>query len=410
MSPKASSEIDQSCPGQATTPAPATGNPICRSTAEGVCPGDRSMCGSIMKMLCGSLWFLAWVLLSPQSTMANWSLGVPLLEVREGAIASMVEEGAGLDLEKDAAALWGIPGRMKGVMAEADSPANEPNEADSTAAAPPPSAPAQVGDQEASAASVSLPLGWLPVGHLFSPLLADPRWPHFSASYNYHIHDKEITHVGAVSLGEIFSLFRFRGPFDGQSELGIQTGVFAIFDLAAESHDLVNADYWVALHSAYRMGQASAMARVYHQSSHLGDEFLLRGSVKRLDLSLEAVDLKLSYDLPRGFRLYGGGAYIFNQKETDIKRWATQAGLEFRSPWASWEGRIRPVGAVDIKNQEENGWRPDLSVRAGIQFDSVEVLGRNLELLLQYYDGYSPDGQFYKKKTQYLGLGAHFHL
>jgi hypothetical protein len=35
--------------------------------------------------------------------------------------------------------------------------------------------------------------------------------------------------------------------------------------------------------------------RLFHQSSHLGDEFLLRNRVERINLSYESADLKLSY-------------------------------------------------------------------------------------------------------------------
>jgi len=38
----------------------------------------------------------------------------------------------------------------------------------------------------------------------------------------------------------------------------------------------------------------------------------------------------------------------------------------------------------------------------------VRVLGRNLQLLLHYLNGNSPDGQFYKQKIEYIGLGVHF--
>lgn len=53
----------------------------------------------------------------------------------------------------------------------------------------------------------------------------------------------------------------------GQVELGLQAGVFAIFDLEAKSKDLVNADYFVAALAAYRTGNVSALARLFHQSS-----------------------------------------------------------------------------------------------------------------------------------------------
>ena len=71
---------------------------------------------------------------------------------------------------------------------------------------------------------------------------------------------------------------------------------------------------------------------------------------------------------------------------------------------------MRPILAVDLKNYEENNWNTDISARAGVQFDSLNVLGRNLQILAEYFNGYSPSGQFYKEKVEYIGLGAHFHF
>jgi len=47
-------------------------------------------------------------------------------------------------------------------------------------------------------------------------------------------------------------------------------------------------------------------------------------------------------------------------------------------------------------------------VRAGIQFENPEILGRKLMLLLEYYNGKSPNGQFYESTIEYFGLGLHF--
>jgi Protein of unknown function (DUF1207) len=78
---------------------------------------------------------------------------------------------------------------------------------------------------------------------------------------------------GDHHLSETFS--RLRGPLGekgGAWEVGIQTGVFGLFDLDAPSTDLVDTDYLVGF-PAYRARNVSAMARFFHQSSHLGDEF-----------------------------------------------------------------------------------------------------------------------------------------
>jgi hypothetical protein len=71
---------------------------------------------------------------------------------------------------------------------------------------------------------------------------------------------------------------------------------------------------------------------------------------------------------------------------------------------------LRPVAGIDLKNYQENQWQTDISARAGVQFDNLHVLGRNLQIVAEYFNGYSPSGQFYKDKIEYLGIGAHFHF
>jgi hypothetical protein len=252
--------------------------------------------------------------------------------------------------------------------------------------------------------------GVFPGGQLFDPLVADPRWPHFGAAYQRYLNERQLQSVAAVSFGETLTFYRDRIG-SAWWEVGIQAGVFAVFDLDAESKDLVNADYLAAGFAAYRSGKLSALARVFHQSSHLGDEFLLRGRVKnRVNVSYESVDARLSYDLVEDvFRVYGGGGYLFDQEPENLAPGSVQWGLEFRSPWPGPSARLRPIAAVDVQNREENNWHTDFSVRAGVQIEGLPAT-RNLQILLEYFRGHSPNGQFYKDKLDYIGLGAHFHF
>ncbi len=253
---------------------------------------------------------------------------------------------------------------------------------------------------------------FLPRDLLFGALLADPRWPHFSVSYQYHLRNDRLENVGSANFGETFSIYRFGGPWGSVLEVGLHAGVFSIFDLAAASHDLVNADYYVAIPLSLKKDNFSAMARLFHQSSHLGDEFLLGDRTeKRINLSYEGFDTLLAYNLPLGFRLYGGGGYFFGSDPSDLKPWIAQAGLEFSSHTAWWDGALRPIAAVDIQSREETDWRADLSLRAGVQFENPEFLSRKLKLLFEYYKGRSPNGQFFlRDEEEFIGIGLHFFL
>ncbi len=254
--------------------------------------------------------------------------------------------------------------------------------------------------------------GFLPTGHLFKPLLADPRWAHFSAAYRNYIGDNiDGNNNGAVSFGETIPFYRANlGKSIVQWETGLQAGVFSDFNLDARSSDLINTDFIASVYASVRARQFSAFGRIFHQSSHLGDEFLLRTTLERINLSYEGADLKLSYELPYGVRVYGGGGGIFHKQPSTIKPWLIHYGIEFRSPWRIEFASMRPILAVDLKNWEQNNWNTDVSARAGVQFDNFQAFGRKLQFLVEYFHGNSPTGQFYKERVEYLGIGAHYHF
>ncbi|KIO50251.1 DUF1207 domain-containing protein [Nitrosospira sp. NpAV] len=254
--------------------------------------------------------------------------------------------------------------------------------------------------------------GFLPTGHLFKPLLADPRWAHFSAAYRNYIGDNiDGNNNGAVSFGETIPFYRANlGKSIVQWETGLQAGVFSDFNLDARSSDLINTDFIASVYASVRARQFSAFGRIFHQSSHLGDEFLLRTTLERINLSYEGADLKLSYELPYGVRVYGGGGGIFHKQPSTIKPWLIHYGVEFRSPWRIEFASMRPILAVDLKNWEQNNWNTDVSARAGVQFDNFQAFGRKLQFLMEYFHGNSPTGQFYKERVEYIGIGAHYHF
>lgn len=331
----------------------------------------------------------------------DFQLTASSLRVQNGIVMLSATDLVGRDRGQIIAALSRIRGTVRVEIVDA-----------ATGAVAPPAPPSAAATGPAPRPKVlkELETGFLPGGELlFKPLIADPRWPHFSVAYHRYLNDKQLRDAAAVSFGETFALYRDRLGA-GWWEFGVQAGVFALFDLGTPSMDLVNADYFVALPVSYRHGDFSAIVRLFHQSSHLGDEFLIGSRVpNRVNLSYEGVDARFSYELGDVWRVYGGGGYLFHREPASLDPWALQYGLEFRSPWPAPEARWRPIAAIDIQNREENDWHADFSLRAGIQFDGV-LTGRNFQILLEYFRGHSPNGQFYRQKVDYLGLGLHFHF
>src|SRR6185436_21081639 len=138
-----------------------------------------------------------------------------------------------------------------------------------------------------------------PHDQIFCPLIADPKEPHSFASLlrgtfrSLGDPTGEDTSIGAVGLADHFGLVRWGGPSPGEGvQLDVVGSIFAQFGLDTPSNDLINADYIIGLPLTFRRSGFSARARLYHQSSHFGDELRTgrAGSVQ----TVAGVDLKVT--------------------------------------------------------------------------------------------------------------------
>jgi hypothetical protein len=250
------------------------------------------------------------------------------------------------------------------------------------------------------AAQIELRL--LPEEELYAPYIADPRQARFSMSVQRYDTPNETFNAASVAFGEYFPLASGVVSGIGASQIGIQGAVFALFNLDAPSSDLVNADYWIGLPLSYRHGPRSYRLRVFHQSSHLGDEFLLGNpGINRVNLSYEAVDLAASYEWER-WRVYLGAGYIFHS-EPDLAPGIAQAGVEYLQPRAA--GELDFVVAVDVRAAQELDWRYSSAWQAGFEFKSPTA--RRARLMLEHFHGHSPNGQFYSERLRYSGFGLY---
>ena len=245
-----------------------------------------------------------------------------------------------------------------------------------------------------------------PVGDLFRPLLADPKQPQFFVSINRFKSSGVRYTVASVGFGETFGMYRFFGSREGDGlQLSVEGAIFAQFNLDAPSYGLINADYTIGIPATYRHGDNSLRFRIYHQSSHLGDEFLQSvNPPERVNLSYEAIELIYSREW-RGWRVYGGGEYLIHKEPGDLKPMSAHWGIEYRgSKPLVWNGRL--VGGVDMKSFEEHNWAIDTSVKVGLEFGQPNPGQRRLRLMAEWYKGFDPRGQFYNNKVDYYGMGV----
>lgn len=261
-----------------------------------------------------------------------------------------------------------------------------------------------------------------PRDDVFRAPLADPKEPRFSASYQRvrfrtgqvtAAHPDETLHMGFVSAGTTLGLWsRRRDGCDG-IQVGILGGVFSQFDLDRSSGDLVNSDFLVGVPVTGRSGRWSGRARLLHQSSHLGDEFLVRNRAIRVrNFGFEMVDLLVSYDFDR-LRIYGGAGVVFNSS-TSFAPGVFQAGAELRPRWnTAWRPfTLVPslLVAVDFKSWEEQGWGATWNAVAGFEFQPPGRTPR-LRLVATAMSGHFPFAQFFAEtRADAVGLAAQFDI
>ncbi|MDX1382333.1 MAG: DUF1207 domain-containing protein [Thermoanaerobaculia bacterium] len=248
---------------------------------------------------------------------------------------------------------------------------------------------------------------WYPEDDLFYRLVADPKTPQnftMVADLEQEAADESIT-AWLVGIGETFGIYRLDGDDDAWSlQLEIFAAAFAQFDLTGPSNALLNTDYQVGGTVALRRGRFSSRFRMFHQSSHLGDELILGPDPpERVNLSYEAVDAMVAVEI-KGWRPYLGGSYAVRVSPDRLDRGLAHAGIEYGHP-SGW------FFAVDAKWLQERDWDPGVSVMTGYRVGRNKgPLGRAMSLRLVYYDGVSPYGQFFAQDTEYLGGGMWFRF
>lgn len=244
-----------------------------------------------------------------------------------------------------------------------------------------------------------------PSGDLFRPLLADPKQPQFFVSLGRFETLGTQYSMAEAGFGETFGMYRWvsAGREGDGLQLSVEASLVARFNMSTASMNLINADYSVGIPLTYRSGNSSIRLRIYHQSSHLGDEFLQSPNPpERINLSFEALEFLYSYEW-HGLRGYVGGEYLIHKDPAELKSEMAHWGVEYRgkNPLL-WKGRL--VGGVDCKSYQQHAWAVDTSVRVGLEFGKPNPGQRRLRLMAEWYRGYDPRGQFYMNRVSYYGM------
>ena len=256
-----------------------------------------------------------------------------------------------------------------------------------------------------AAVAQSLPPGQREREARFGPLLANPREPGFFAAYLWGRSKQLGSRLATIGVGQTIALARSENW-----ELAIGAGVFSQFNLESATSDLINTDYLVGFPLTYRRGDFATRFRLYHQSSHLGDEYLLHTGARRTNLTFESAELLFSRE-GTSWRVYGGGEYAFARSPSDLKPAVVRAGLEYRAARPLVRlGRLATgalITGLDVTATQARVWQPGWSLVGGLEM-TTPGSAWHWSLLLKAYTGPTPYGQFYQDWLSSIGGGVSF--
>jgi hypothetical protein len=261
---------------------------------------------------------------------------------------------------------------------------------------------------------------WFPQSTvLFQPLMADPREPYNYMAYRYG--DRVIgKQVASVAIGNDFPVFRWRDVFrwHGDLQLGIAGGIWAVFNYSHvphknhESCELVNTDYFFGIPLTYAYDRWSFRSKLYHISSHLGDEFIVNNPqylYLRKNPSYEAIEFLSSYQLSGNLRLYAGpGIIVHSDQSFPMKTFYAKYGAELKllgKKLYYHQLYGTPFMAIHLENWQVRDWNLDLFVKLGYELSKLQGVGCKMRFYIDYHHGYSYEGQFFLEKTQYGEVG-----
>lgn len=183
--------------------------------------------------------------------------------------------------------------------------------------------------------------------------------------------------------------------------------VWAFFEGKTKSLSLINADYFISFPLTYVNNNFSARLRVFHESSHLGDEYLLdHPRVKRVNPSMEGVDLALSYKLSDKFIYFLGYSNIFRSDDSfKVKSNCIYYGFNYYLNFSKiqiFNVEAVPYIATYFTNNQNNKWNLDSSASIGYEWN--KSYGHKLRIYLEGHYGYSWEGQFARKRSKYISL------
>ncbi len=254
---------------------------------------------------------------------------------------------------------------------------------------------------------------FLPKGHLFEPILLDPleAQTYGSVLPGYWTEGKK--YAGSIvpfAFGFAKPFYRRTTDAGRAEEWVLDLASFTQFEAYRDDkvnkarRRIINNDYKISIIYNLRRGANTYRFRVYHLSSHLGDDYIFRNQITAPtpnSVNYELLDITYSRTA-NNWRLYGGAGLVL-RKTDERKPLSAQLGLFYKKPSLK---AARFVGGVDVKFWQQTDFRPGIHGGVGIELGRTQ---NNLTFLLEGYSGFRPYSQFENQQTSWIGVGLYLN-
>jgi Protein of unknown function (DUF1207) len=214
-------------------------------------------------------------------------------------------------------------------------------------------------------------------------------------------------HEGEVVLGENFPIVALQG---GRRPivLGFGSQVYGRFSLTDSKSALISTDWVVGINTTAALDRWALTLEVYHESSHLGDEYGDRFPADRLDWTREVLAGWASY--ATGVWRFTAGASHVLVDELDLPGSAGSLGVDYRGKSRHFMGgHVRPVAGLFTEAGAATRWRVSSSAKLGLAF-ATGADNHDITIGLIAHDGLSTQRQFYRQESRYIGVELRFDL
>jgi Protein of unknown function (DUF1207) len=213
-------------------------------------------------------------------------------------------------------------------------------------------------------------------------------------------------HEGEVVLGENFPLVSLRG---GRHPivLGFGSQVYGRFSLTDPKSALISTDWVVGMNTTAALNAWALTLELYHESSHLGDEYGDRFPADRLDWTREVLAGWASY-AAGVWRFSAGASYVLDD-QLRLPAPGGSLGVDFHGRSRGvLAGQARPIGGLFVQAEAATNWRVSTSAKLGVAFATGD--SHDISLALIAHDGLSTQRQFFRQESQYIGMELRFDL